>query len=87
MLKRLTGNWHGTRCSVKRKVACNFKPQIRECKFSDFSLISDFLRINECGMKLTKYGKNMDRISIVSKERLDSVKGFNSPSLKIVSKH
>ena len=26
------------------------------CKFSDLSLISDFLRIKECGMKLIKYG-------------------------------
>ena len=57
------------------------------CQFSDFSLISDCLRIKECGMKLIKYGKNMDKILIVSKDRLESGKRLNNPSLKTVSKH
>ena len=38
-------------------------------------------------MKLIKYGKNMDKILIVSKDRLDSGKRLNNPSLKTVSKH
>ena len=57
------------------------------CQFSDLSLISDFLRIKESGIKLIKYGKNMDKVLIVSKERLDSGKGLDNPSLKTVSKH
>ena len=54
------------------------------CQFSDFSLISDFLRIRETGTKLIKYSQN---ISIVSKDRLDSVKGLDNPSLNTVSTH
>ena len=38
------------------------------CQFSDFSLISDFLRIKETGVKLIKSSQNMDKISIVSKD-------------------
>ena len=60
---------------------------IQGCQFSDLSLISDFLRIKEFGMKLIKYGKSMDKILIVSKYRLDSGKRLNNPSLKTVSKH
>ena len=63
------------------------KPLTQGCQFSDFSLISDFLRKKECGMELIKYGKNMDKILIVSKDRLDSGKRLNNPSLKTVSKH
>ena len=36
------------------------------CQFSDFSLISDFFRVKETGIKLIKCGKNMDNISMVS---------------------
>ena len=39
-----------------------FNPVIQGCQFSDFSLISDFLTIEETGIKLIKYGKNMDKI-------------------------
>ena len=60
---------------------------IQGCQFSDFSLISDFLRIKKSGIKLIKYGKNMDKISKVSKDRLDSGKRLDNPSLKTVSKH
>ena len=45
------------------------------CQFSDFSLISDFLRIKETGIKLIKYGKIMDKISTVSKTGLTVAKG------------
>ena len=38
-------------------------------------------------MKLIKYGKNMDKISIVSEDWLDSGKRLDNPSLKTVSKH
>ena len=54
---------------------------------SDFSLISDILRIKETGMKLIKYGKNMDKILKVFKDRLDSGKRLDNPSLKTVSQH
>ena len=37
------------------------------CKFSDLSLISDFLRIKETGIKLTKYVQNVGKISILPK--------------------
>ena len=57
------------------------------CQFSDFSLISDFLRIKLTGIKLIKYDQNMDKISIVSKDRLDNGKGLDNPSLNTVSKH
>ena len=57
------------------------------CKFSDFSLISDFLRIKESGIKLIKCGKNMNKIFKVFKDRLDSDKRLNNSSLKTVSKH
>ena len=57
------------------------------CQFSDFSLISDFLRIKETGIKLIKYVQNMDKISIVSKDRLDNGKGLDNLSLNTVSKH
>ena len=54
------------------------------CQFSDFSLISDFLRIRETCITLSK---NMDNISIVSKDRLDDGKGLDNPSLRTVSTH
>ena len=60
---------------------------IERCQFSDFSLISDFLRIKETGIKLMKYCQNMEKISIVFKDRLDSGKGLDNPSLETVSKH
>ena len=61
--------------------------KIEGCQFSDFSLISDFLRIKELGIKFLKYSQNMDKISIVSKDRLDSGKGLDNPSLNTVSTH
>ena len=60
---------------------------LQECQFSDFSLISDFWRLKETGIKLIKYGQNMDKIPIVSKEMLDSGKGLDIPLLNTVSKH
>ena len=33
------------------------------------------------GIKLIKYSVNMDKISIVSKDRLDNSKGLDNPSL------
>ena len=60
---------------------------IQGCQFSDFSLISDLLRKKEFGMKLIKYGKNMDKILIVPKYRLDSGKRLKNPYMKTVSKH
>ena len=60
---------------------------IQGCQFSDFSLISDFLRIKENGIHLIKYSQNMNKISIVSKGRLDSDKGLDKPSLNTGSKH
>ena len=57
------------------------------CQLSDFSLISGFLRIKKSGIKLIKYGQNMDTISIVSKDRPHSGKGLHYPSLRTVSKH
>ena len=59
---------------------------IQGCQFSDFSLISDFLRIKESGIKLIKCSQNMD-ISIVSKDRLNNGKGLDNPSLNTVSTH
>ena len=53
------------------------------CQFSDFSLISDILRIKETGIKLIKYGQNMDNISIVSKDRLDSGNRLDNPSMTV----
>ena len=61
-------------------------PLIKQgCQFSDLSLISDFLRIKETDIKLIKYSQNMDKISIVSKDRLDNWKGLDNPSLNTVS--
>ena len=54
---------------------------IQGCQFSDF------LEIKESGIKLIKYGKNIDKMSIVSKDRLDSGKGLDNPCLNTVSKH
>ena len=61
-------------------------PKYKGCYFSDFSLISDFFRIKETGIKLIKYSQNMD-ISMVSKDRLDSGKGLDNPPLITVPKH
>ena len=55
------------------------------CQFSDLSLISDFLRIKESGIKIDS--QNMDNIAIVSKDRLDNGKGLDNPSLNTVSTH
>ena len=60
---------------------------VQGCQFSDFSLISDFLRIKESGIKLIKSSENMDTISIVFKDRLDSGKGLDNLSLNTVSNH
>ena len=60
---------------------------MQECQFSDLSLISDFLRIKESGIKFIKYSQNMDNITIVSKDRLDNGKGLDNPSLNTVSTH
>ena len=60
---------------------------LQGCQFSDFSLISDFFRMKETAIKLIKYGQHMDKISIVSKDRLDSGKRLDNPSLDTVSKH
>ena len=57
------------------------------CQVSTFSLISDFLIIKETGIKLIKYSQNMDNISTVSKDRLDSGKGLDTQSLITVSTH
>ena len=57
------------------------------CQFSDFSLISDFLRIKETCIKLIKYGQNMDNISIVFKDRLAIGKGLDDTSLNTVYTH
>ena len=54
---------------------------IQGCQFSDFSLISDFLRMKKTCIKLIKSGQNIDKFTIVSKGRLDN------PSLITVSKH
>ena len=61
---------------------------LQGCQFSDLSLMSDFLKIKETVIKLMPvYGQNMDKISIVFKDRLDSGKGLDNPSLETVSKH
>ena len=60
---------------------------IQGCQFSDFSLISDFLRMKKTCIKLIKSGQNIDKFSIVSKDRLDNGKGLDNPSLITVSKH
>ena len=52
------------------------------CQFSDFSLISDFFRIKETVIKLIKYGQNMDKISKVSKDMLDSGKRIQFLNIK-----
>ena len=62
-------------------------PLMQGCQFSDFSLISDFLRIREIGIKLIKYVQNMDKVLVVNKYRLNSGKGLDNPSLNTVSKH
>ena len=56
------------------------------CQFSGLSLISDLLSIRETGIKLIKYGQNMDKGLIVTKDRLDSGNRFDNPSLTTVSK-
>ena len=54
------------------------------CQFSDFSLISDFLRRKGTGIKLIKFCQNRDKSSKVSKDRLNSGKGFAILSLNTV---
>ena len=66
---------------------CNENVGLKQgCQFSDLTLISDFLRIKETGIKLIRYCKNMDKVLTVFKDRLDSGKRLES-SLKAVSKH
>ena len=57
------------------------------CKFSDFSLISDFFKNKKTCIKLIKCGQNKYKISIISKDSLDSGKWLDNPSLFTVSKH
>ena len=57
------------------------------CQFSDLSLISDFLRIKKTCLKLIKCGQKIDKILIISKDRLDFGKWLGNPSLITVSKH
>ena len=54
-----------------------------------FQTLSLFLRIKETGTKLIKSCQNMDNISIVclSKDRLDSGKELDNPSLNTISTH
>ena len=61
--------------------------EYQRCQFSDFSRISDVLRIKENGITLIKYSQNMNKISIVFKSRLDSDKGLDNPSLNTDSKY
>ena len=79
----------GSRLDVSHSVQCflNLVFLHQGCQFSDFSLISDFLRINETCIKLIKYGQNMDKILIASQDSLDSGKGLDNPCLNTVSKH
>ena len=51
---------------------------------SDFRFV---FRIKETGIKLIKYGQNTNKISMISKDRLDSDKRLDIPSLNTVSKH
>ena len=48
---------------------------------------SDFLKIKETGVKVIKYGPNMDKTSIASKDMLDGGIGIDNPSLNTVSTH
>ena len=60
------------------------------CQFSDFSLISDFLRTAKTSIKIDQmWSKYMYiyKISKVSKDRLDSDKWLENPCLNTVSKH
>ena len=43
--------------------------------------------MKETGIKLNNYGQNMDKISMVFKDRIDSGKRLDNPSLNTVSKH
>ena len=65
----------------------NLHYNLQGCKFSDFSLISDFLRTKETGIELIKYSQNMDNVSIVSKDRFDNGKGLDNPCQNTVSTH
>ena len=55
--------------------------------FSDLSLSSDLLRVKRICIKFIKSGHNIDKVSIVSKGRLDNGKGLDNPSLITVPKH
>ena len=55
------------------------------CQFSDFSLISDFLRSKGTCTKLIKFGQNKDKSSRVSNDRHNSGKGFAILSLNTVA--
>ena len=57
-------------------------------KTCSLSLILDFLRIKESGIKSIKYSQNTDNISIVSKDRLDNIgKQLDDPPLNTASTH
>ena len=58
---------------------------MNRCQFSDFSLISDFLRIKKTCIKLIKSGQNIDKFSIVSKGRLDNSKGLDNLGLQFLN--
>ena len=53
---------------------------------SVFILSSDF-RLRETGIKLIKYSQNIDKVLIVTEDRLDSGKGLDNPSPNTVFKH
>ena len=57
------------------------------CQFSDFK--SDFRCFENKGNwhKIAQIVKNMDKISLVSKDSLVSGKGIDNPSLNTVSTH
>ena len=74
-------------CTTRNDISSQYAVEIQGCQFSDLSLISDFLRIKETGIKLIKYSKNMYKILKVFKDRLDSGKRLDNPSLKTVSNH
>ena len=78
---------HARRHPGTHPAATCFLICIQGCQFSDFSLISDFLRIRETSIKLIEYGQNMDKVLKVTKDRLDSGKRLGNPSLNTVLKH
>ena len=59
----------------------------RDVSFHTLVCFQIFFRIKETGIKLIKYDQNMDKISLLSKDRLYSGKRLDTPSLNTVSKH